>query len=143
MPSRSTYVETHDELTGLPNRRCVDELAHALALDAKSALVIVLIELPQVDDALRKIIAQRLRTCARGDDVVACLDDNSFAVLLTPHIGPDGEDKLLGRLRIAVGTDMLGLTATIGIARCPEDGTRLEQLLAKADQRMRNAALAH
>ncbi|HXD52547.1 MAG TPA: diguanylate cyclase [Burkholderiales bacterium] len=143
MQARSAYVETHDELTGLPNRRCVDELARALALDAKSALVVMLIELPKIDAQMRKIIAERLRACARGDDVIACVGDGRFAVLLTPHIGPDAEGKLLARLRIAIGSNLLDVPATIGVARCPEDGTSIDQLLAQASSRMRVQDASH
>ena len=143
MQARSAYVETHDELTGLPNRRCVDELARALALDAKSALVVMLIELPKIDAPTRKVVAERLRACARRDDVVACVDDERFAVLLTPHIGPDAEGKLLARLRSAIDANMPDIPAMIGVARCPEDGTSIDQLLAHASARMRTQGTAH
>lgn len=136
-------LETHDELTGLPNRRCVDELGRALALDAKADLVVVLMDLPPLSDGMRKTIAQRLRACARGDDVIARIGDDRFAVLLTPRIGPDDEDKLLARLRIASGAEVLGINAEFGVARCPEDGTDVETLLACAAVRLRNAAVAH
>ena len=139
----ASYRETHDELTGLPNRRGIDELAHALALDAKSDLVLVLIELQSSGQDLRRTVAQRLRACARGDDVVAHLDDGRFAVLLTPRIDADDEDRLLARLRTALGADLPDTDPTLGVAHCPEDGTRLEQLLACASRRLRGVAAAH
>jgi len=138
-----SYPETHDELTGLPNRCGVDELARALVLDAKSDLVLVLIELPPLTDDMRRTIGQRLRVCARGDDVIARISEDRFAMLLTPRIGPDGEDKLLARLRIAVGAQLLGIIAAFGVARCPEDGTGFENLLTCAAARLRDAAVAH
>jgi len=138
-----SYVETHDELTGLPNRRCVDDLVQALHLDAHADLVVVLIELPCLSDVLRKAIATRLRTCARGDDMIARVGDDRYAMLLTPRIGADEESKLLARLSTAIGVHVLGITAAFGIARCPEDGTNIEQLLARAGTRMREAAVAH
>lgn len=137
------HVEKHDELTGLPNRSCVAELGRALALDAKSDLVIVLIELPPLADGMRKTIAQRLRACARGDDVLARIDDDHFALLLTPRLGVGDEDRLLARLRIATGAQVLGFSAALGIARCPEDGTDVEALLAHAATRLRDAEVAH
>ena len=137
------YPETHDELTGLPDRHSIDRLARALALDAKSDLVVVLIDLPPLADGMRKTIAQRLRACARGDDVIARVGDDRFAVLLTPRIGPDDEDRLLARLRTATGAQVLGFNAGFGIARCPEDGTDVEALLARAASRLRDATVAH
>ena len=142
MPAHAHEL-THDELTGLPNRRSMDALASALALDAKSDLVLVLIELPPLTDDTRRTIGQRLRVCARGDDVIARISENRFAMLLTPRIGRDDEDKLLARLRIAVGAQLLGIVAAFGVARCPEDGTGFETLLACADARLRDAAVAH
>src|SRR4051812_20956770 len=93
-----SYLETHDELTGLPDRGCVDRFARALALDAKSDLVVVLVELPPLNDGMRKTIVQRLRACARGDDVLARIDADRFALLLTPRLGANDEDRLLMRL---------------------------------------------
>lgn len=138
---RSAYLETHDELTGLPNRRCVDELACALCLDQKSDLVVVLVDFGTTHAGALKAIAQRLRDCARGDDVVAHLDDGRFALILTPRISHDDEAKLLLRLRAAiaepVATSAGSVSATLGVAYCPEDGTSLERLLAQASLRMR------
>ena len=138
-----SYFETHDELTGLPNRRCVDDLTQALHLDAHADLVVVLIELPCLDDALRKAIAGRLRACARGDDMIARIGEDRYIMLLTPRIAAEEESKLLGRLRTAIGTHVLGITAAFGIARCPEDGTSIEQLLAQASARIREQTVAH
>jgi GGDEF domain-containing protein len=131
-------LETHDNLTGLPNRNSIDELGRALALDVKSDLVVVVIELPPLGDDMRRTVAQRLRTCARGDDVIARIGDDCFAVLLTPRIGPEDEGKLLARLRIATGAHVLGINVAFGVARCPEDGTEVETLLAHARTRLRD-----
>jgi len=38
---------------------------------------------------------------------------------------------------------VLGITAAFGIARCPEDGTSIEQLLAQASARIREQTVAH
>ena len=138
-----SYFETHDELTGLPNRRCVDDLAQALHLDAHADLVAVLIELPCLDDALRKAIAGRLRACARGDDMLARVGEDRYVMLLTPRIAAEEESKLLARLSTAIGAHVLGITAAFGIARCPEDGTSIEQLLAQASTRIREQTVAH
>jgi diguanylate cyclase (GGDEF)-like protein len=150
----SAYADTHDLLTGLPNRRCVEELTKALALDRNSDLVAVLIDfgLPgDIPSALRdetlRAMAQRLRTCARGDDVVALLNDNCFLILLTPRIGRDEEMRFLERLRTALAepltTTSALLVANVGLARCPEDGVTLDELLARATSRLPGQSLAH
>ena len=145
------YVATHDELTGLPNRRCIDELARALGLDEKSDLVVVLIALNGIEtvdedtgsikrDDVLKTLAHGVRSCARSDDVVARLSPSQLVLLLTPRIGGDEEARLLGRLRAAIAeplSHLQGVSACVGVARCPEDGTALEALLAAAERRMR------
>jgi len=138
-----SHAEMHDELTGLPNRRGVDDLMRSLHLDQKSDVVLVLIELPSLSDATRRALAYRLRGCARGDDVIARVGDDRYAMLLTPRISADGEDKLLARLHVATGAQVLGISVAFGIARCPEDGTSFEELLACAGARLREPAVAH
>src|SRR5690242_210751 len=78
---------SYDAITGLPDRRCIEELARALTLDQKSDLVVVLIGLDGFDaaserDALLKTLAQRVRLSARSDDVVARIGDKQFLILL-------------------------------------------------------------
>ena len=140
MPPGSVHAHRYDELTGLPNRSCIEDLARAVIVDAKSDLVVVLIDLPDVSDEMRKSTAQRLRAGARGDDVVARISADRFAMLLTPRLGPGEEERLLTRLRTALGADPPGIAATFGIARSPEDGTSLDDLLACASQRLRGTA---
>lgn len=149
----SAYAETHDQLTGLPNRRCVEELARALSLDARSDLVVVLLDfdfhtqLPR--DRAVTIIAQCLRSCARGDDLVARMSEERFLMLLTPRIAEAEESRLLSRLRAAIAgliaqdVDMAGVSAAIGVAHCPEDGVAIDQLLLRASARMQRAIVAH
>jgi diguanylate cyclase (GGDEF)-like protein len=156
MQSRSAHVERHDELTGLPNRRCVEELAHALSLDDKSDLVVVLMEFdfdaahaPGRRDHTIKTIARRLRACARGDDVVARMSEDCFVQMLTPRVGQNEEAGLLERLQATIAkpivddTGILQISARLGVARCPEDGLSLDQLLACARARMQRDAVAH
>jgi diguanylate cyclase (GGDEF)-like protein len=156
MQSRSALVETYDELTGLPNRWCVEQLAVALSLDDKSDLVVVLMDIdfhaecsPARRDHALKTIAQRLRTCARGDDLVARMSDERFVMLLTPRIAADEETRLLSRLRAAIAEpiaediDMAGVSAQLGVAHCPEDGVTLDQLLLRASASMQRETVAH
>jgi diguanylate cyclase (GGDEF)-like protein len=145
------YIATHDELTGLPNRRCIDDLARALGLDAKSDLVVVLIALDGIEavdddtssvkrDDVLKTLAHGVRGCARSDDVVARLSPSELVLMLTPRIGGDEEARLLERLRRAIAeplSHLQNVSARVGVARCPEDGTALEALLAAAERRMR------
>jgi diguanylate cyclase (GGDEF)-like protein len=156
MPTQSTnsrFLATHDERTGLPNRAFIEELTRALGLDAGTDLVVIAINLREsngaaddragvVEDHVLNTIAQRLRLCARGDDVVARVGADKFVLLLTPRIAPEEEARLLERLRRAIaepiltGADWLGLSAKVGVAYCPEDGVTLDQLLAQADRRV-------
>jgi len=148
-PQTHAYVETHDELTGLPNRKCIDELARALGLDEKSDLVVVLIALngevsddgdaPVKRDDILKTLAHSVRLCARGDDVVARLSESQLVLMLTPRIGSEEEARLLARLRGAIAesiSHVAGMSVSVGVAYCPEDGITLDQLLAEAGRRI-------
>ena len=143
----------HDALTGLPNRRLLDDrLAQALHVaqrhDRKlSVMLIDLDDFKQVNDAwghpagdaaLREV-AQRLAGCVRRADTLARHGGDEFAVLL-PDVQAAADCSLvaekalrsLGR-EIAVGGRPLTLGASIGISLYPADAGDGEALLRNAD----------
>ena len=95
------------------------------------------------DEALR-LVAARLATTVRAADSVGRHGDDEFLVMLTGISTPADAalmaDKLLSALSAPclVGQHVLRLTAGIGIAIYPQDGTDAEALLASA-----RAALHH
>ena len=144
----------HDELTGLPNRRLLnDRLEMALAHAAfKEKFVVVL----RVDlDGLKRInqqyghdagdralveIARRLQAELSPVDTLARTGGNKFAVVLAdvPSVVEAREwvEKTAGRIGepVADGEQRHYMLATIGMALFPKHGGTSESLLQVADR---------
>ena len=150
---RLADLALQDHLTGLPNRRALDEsLAQAVARARREGepLALMLLDLDgfkRVNDTLGhlagdKVLAEaarRLRTCVRRSDALARFGGDEFAVVAAGF----GERRRLERLavRIAallgrpVGVDgaVAVIGVSIGVATFPEDGATPVELLGRAD----------
>ncbi len=142
-----------DALTGLPNRNLLnDRLAQAVANAKRSgqgfALMLVdMDQLKRINDSLGhetgdKVIAavgQRLAEALRGVDTVARLGGDEFVALLPGRADDDAASAVAGRLLNFIGTPIkiegheFVLSASVGIALYPRDGTDGGTLLRHAD----------
>jgi diguanylate cyclase (GGDEF)-like protein len=144
-----------DPLTGLINRRGLqDQLAQALqTANPQRPVAVYLIDLDgfksvndrhghDVGDALLIAAARRLQRQLRHSDAVARLGGDEFVVLA---LGLDGDDaaramgeKLVAAFRAPL--DALGHRCTVGLtvgyALAPQDGSRAESLIKRADEAM-------
>ncbi|MGX9964651.1 putative bifunctional diguanylate cyclase/phosphodiesterase [Roseomonas sp. F4] len=127
---RVTYLATHDQLTGLPNRRLFhDRLAQA-ALRAErygNGFAVLALDLDRFkevndtlghaagDDLLRQV-AQALTAAVRDSDTVARLGGDEFAIIQCNAEQPWSAEALAARLveRLALPFDLLGHVAHIG-----------------------------
>jgi diguanylate cyclase (GGDEF)-like protein len=147
-----------DALTGLPNRRWLDEaLAVQLALAQRegrpyTVLMMDLDHFKQVNDthghamgdAVLRAFGQRLQGQLRRSDLCARYGGEEFVVVLT---GTPAEPALevADRLRRAVGATPLvpGVTATVSVgATCHRPGDDVAALLARADAALYEAKRA-
>jgi diguanylate cyclase len=149
-----------DSLTGLQNRHLFSEHLRSaiegtgLARAAGSLLYIDLDHFKQVNDTaghaagdeLLRIVAGRLTACAGdGRTSIARLGGDEFAVLLPTIDGPDDSLGLAGRIIAALERPIIvdarehHVSASIGIAAFPADGTTLDELLKAGDIAMYHA----
>jgi diguanylate cyclase (GGDEF)-like protein len=155
---RIQHQAFHDSLTDLPNRllfgdRLTQTLAHAHRHKGKVAVIFLDIDhFKRVNDALGHFVgdellrrvAGRLGKCMRDEDTIARVGGDEFALLL--EISDAGEatraaERILGALSSPILLDdhQLDVTASLGIALYPADGTDEAALLRNADAAMYRA----
>ena len=147
----------HDPLTGLCNRRFLEEnLARELhrARRGNSPLCIVMLDLDNFkpfndafgheagDDRLREL-AQALREKLRKSDIACRYGGDEFVLVLPDWSLADAQQRveqiraLVNELPIRHGGPVLGaITASAGVAGAPEHGFTAAELLHAADQAM-------
>lgn len=148
----------YDALTNLPNRRLLyDRLTQALArsLRVGKRIAVFFIDLDRfktindslghtVGDRLLIEVSRRFLRISRQENTLARLGGDEFVLLAMVGSSEDATRiaaKLLAALAEPVvleGQDLL-VTASIGIALSPDDGTKGDQLLRKADAAMYHA----
>ena len=153
---RIQHLADHDALTGLLNRRLLeDRLQQSITLARRNdALVaVMLIDLDGfkavndqfghlMGDYALRTVARRLRECVRESDTVARLGGDEFVILLSGQRVPDDSslvaEKILSALTepVAAGGRRFEIGASIGISIYPRDGTTPEALLKHADAAM-------
>ena len=148
-----SHMAHHDALTGLINRtRLVAELEKAIAIlpAGEGSLALHFIDLDRFKnvndtlghdggDFLLRIVAERLCSITRVDDLVARLGGDEFVVVQTRVSGKDQAEDFARRLTsavtapIALGEQTIVAAMSVGVALAPEDGTNPERLLKSAD----------
>lgn len=143
----------YDPLTGLPNRLLFhDRLGQAIerARRNRQFLAVMLVDLDrfklindslglQAGDAVLKAVGERLRETLRKSDTVARLGGDEFMVLLHGIGGAEAAAKVAQKLLdcfrrpFRLHGDELEMSACIGIAIYPHDGTDPEVLIKNAD----------
>jgi diguanylate cyclase (GGDEF)-like protein/PAS domain S-box-containing protein len=146
----------HDALTGLPNRRLLqDRLQQALqqARHSGGGLALMFLDLDHfkqindrqghdVGDELLRQIARSVQGAVRASDTVCRLGGDEFVVLL-PQIGAAEDAAAVARHVLAavaqpyrIGAASLRVSCSIGIAVFPEDGDDEATLMRRADTAM-------
>jgi diguanylate cyclase (GGDEF)-like protein len=159
----SRNAALHDLLTGLPNRALFnDRLEHGLAQATRHErnLAVMFIDLDDFkkindthghdtgDDILRTI-SRRIRESTRDDDTVCRHGGDEFLYLLT-EVDREQElarvaEKLVASIQMPIGVAVDGVTvdlsvsASIGIAVFPKNGSTAQPLIKSADKAMYQA----
>lgn len=153
---RIQYLATHDELTGLPNRAVFNQLLDfsiKAARRSASKCAVLFVDLDgfkaindtlghAAGDALLIEMGQRLRACVRKSDVVVRLGGDEFVVVLNEITDKNQVALICRKVRSALRPEMIledhvrHISASIGIAVFPEDGTDVDTLTKNADRAM-------
>jgi diguanylate cyclase (GGDEF)-like protein/PAS domain S-box-containing protein len=151
--SQIAYMAHHDALTDLANRVLFrQQLEHALQETGRERLKMAVLCLDldrfkdvndslghEMGDSLLKLVADRLRSCIRPQDVVARLGGDEFAVLQLAI--DDQQDCAALAVRIVEAVSMpydlegqeIVIGTSIGIAVASEGNLSPDQLLKQAD----------
>jgi diguanylate cyclase (GGDEF)-like protein/PAS domain S-box-containing protein len=156
---RAQHLADHDVLTGLPNRRLLeDRLTQALALSYRNRrqTAVMFVDLDRfktindslghaTGDALLKEVARRLVHELRGVDTICRLGGDEFVIVL-PEIKRAADaahvaQKLAESVERPIALDgrELHVTPSIGIAVFPDDGRDAATLIRNADAAMYHA----
>lgn len=157
--ARLAFLASHDELTGLPNRRFFEEQVAAELARSRmrgkhgSILVIDLDGLKTVNDDLGHVAGDELlRGAARilkdatpDRGLCARIGGDEFAMLL-PGKSESEASAIAEQLRLSIRSERLNhcdeelsTTASIGVASFPDHGDDVEEILANADLAMYEA----
>ncbi|MEZ4398811.1 MAG: GGDEF domain-containing protein [Kofleriaceae bacterium] len=145
-----------DGLTGLFNRRhALEQLITAVSQGERLAVALLDVDHFKhvndghghlVGDAVLRDLARVLSDRLRTGDVVGRYGGEEFMVLLpraTAHQAAVVLDGIRARLSDRPGTDALPrYTFSCGVAEFPDDGATVNELLARADQRLYQAKRA-
>jgi diguanylate cyclase (GGDEF)-like protein len=152
----------HDELTGLPNRRLLEERMHLAIAHVRRnnfSMGVLYLDLDgfklvndtyghDAGDALLTMVAMRLRESVREEDTVARLCGDEFVILLLDLNLDNNVNKLVNKLigilsePYSIKGHDIHITASIGVSIYPANGDKVEMLMESADMAMYKAKRA-
>ena len=149
---QARYDADHDELTGCLSRAAFRGVLESATQGACEALPVGLLLLDldgfgvtnkalghAAGDALLASVGERLRTCAGPKRTVGRLGGDEFAVIFR---GREDPAPLAAELLEALGEcgdEIRGVSACVGVAQSPRDGSDADALLRAADIALRVA----
>ncbi|MDB5855333.1 MAG: sensory box/GGDEF family protein [Herminiimonas sp.] len=154
------FLAHFDVLTGLPNRHTFLETTErnmAIAMHARTSIAVVIADIERfrlINDTLGRAradqllqeIAERFRHYAKGQDRLARLGADQFALIITDmRDEQEVEDRVERKLKEVFGTPFLiggneiYAAAKIGVAIFPRDGSDAETMFQKAEIALNSA----
>ncbi len=150
---RMRYLAHHDVLTGLANRAQLIERLQCMLASLPPDGPQMAVHFVDIDrfkeindtlghdagDFLLKTVAERMRMCARIEDLVARLGGDEFVVVQSNVTGKPQAEAFAKRLTESLSQPMtfskqgIAATITIGVAMVPQDGNTSERVLKSAD----------
>lgn len=153
------HLANYDTLTGLPNRNLLhDRLQQAIVQAARvqGSVGVLFLDLDRfkgvneslghrAGDQLLRTVAERLRVCVRESDTLARAGGDEFVIILSVVPDEDGISSAANKVLTIISEPFviekreLYLTASIGVAVYPTDGSDVQTLLKHADLAMYQA----
>lgn len=151
-----TRSSQHDPLTGTPNRSLMlDRLENAINLARRRStrIAVLFLDLDNfkeindsrghaIGDEILKLVANRMAAVLRNSDAVSRHGGDEFLALLAEVSQASDAAMVAGKMLSAIaapapiGEFLVTISASIGIALYPEDGTDAATLIARADAAM-------
>ena len=157
-----SYLANHDNLTGLPNRRHLEERLDLLILEAKqgaaaAAFYIDLDHFKPINDSEGHLVgdqvlaaaAKRIRKSLRSTDTVARIGGDEFLAIVEGVADRETLAGIAQKVLDALGNPIVvedrafKLGASIGIARLSVDTTDPRRMITLADQAMYTVKQEH
>ena len=146
----------HDPVTGLHNRHYFKEKLETAVTEVMryaTSCAVLFIDLDdfkivndtlghETGDKLLILVAERLRTTLRSNDVVCRIGGDEFAVVMENGVTSAQAERVAANIVTALSNpfviedQQIGIGASIGISLCPEHATDTISLLRKADTAM-------
>ena len=153
------HLSNYDALTGLPNRLLLrDRFQQGMAAAERNHDKLALLQLDldrfkvindtlghQVGDTLLREVVDRLREVIRLSDTISRQGGDEFMILAQDHEELRGATLIAHNIHTAlkapfhIADQAISLTASIGIAIFPDDGTDFDTLCKKSDIAMYHA----
>lgn len=153
---QARYLALHDSLTGLPNRRLLEDRfrqAIAQAIRHRKPLAVLLLDVDgfkwvndklghAIGDKLLKSLVQRLTAGIRSVDTACRYGGDEFVLLLPeidhPETAAEVAAKIHTRLALPYFTSgyRIHVSVSVGAAVYPFDGRTYEELMSYADSAM-------
>jgi diguanylate cyclase (GGDEF)-like protein/PAS domain S-box-containing protein len=153
------YMAHHDALTGLPNRRLMQDRLNQAIMAARRKqrhVAVLFLDLDRfkvindtlghdTGDFILKDVARRLVSCVREVDTVSREGGDEFVVILPDLERPEHArvvaDKIVAELSrpVDIAGQDIHITPSVGISHYPNDATDVQQLLKHADSAMYQA----
>lgn len=145
-----------DVLTMLPNRLLLADRLHQAMRQSqrrKQSVAVVFLDLDGfkavndqyghgIGDELLVVVSQRMKSALRDGDTLARIGGDEFVAVLVDLDDPGDAEPVLERLlqaaadTVTLGDAEVNVSASMGIAVYPRDGTHADLLLRRADQSM-------
>lgn len=143
-------LATRDSLTGLANRTCLIDIAEACFAPGQPPITLFFADLDgfkeindsmghAVGDSVLHEVARRIGVAAEGAVAISRWGGDEFVILRKSEADPDDDLRFAESLIWAMRDPLNGhalpvlLDACVGIARYPDDGSTLQDLIYGAD----------